>query len=285
MSQVKFFRNMESVVPATGAAEGLYFNQYGIGLSDGTTTTDVSSVIAFNEDKDRFFHYTATNGGKALFGTAGGHCVHVQHNDYERINNFAYSNYCKNSPAIASQTYSDGTLKGLRRGLYVLTLFTKNTDIVTDETWSVGYTSISTFINIVFPNCKAETWENNPYRPCLEDMYDGYPNGNSYDTGFPNMDLFDHAYTSSGAWVFYSLPFSMFGRLCVARVELGTPANAGVSPGNITNALVFPFGSYKKYGEGDDSDPTPVKILDASNGSVISTNIDGYMFLDRFEVC
>ena len=84
MSQVKFFVNMNKPVPTNNAAEGLYFNQWGIGLSDGTITTDVSSVIKFNPDKDRFYRYTSTKGEKALF-SKNGHNVHVQHDDYEGI--------------------------------------------------------------------------------------------------------------------------------------------------------------------------------------------------------
>ena len=78
----------------------------------------------------------------------------------------------------------------------------------------------------------------------------------------------------------------MFGKLCVARVELGTPANEDLTPGEITNTTVFPFGNYNLYAQGDHIFPTtPVVILDASNGSVLSNDFDGYMFLDKFEVC
>ena len=289
MSQVKFFKNMDIPAPTNNAAEGLYFNQWGIGLSDGTRTTDVSSVIKFNPDKDRFYSYTSTKGGKVLFGT-NGHNVHVQRNDYEDINNHVYSNRCSFSPAIDHHRYDQaGLLTGLRRGLYVLTIFTKATDIITDAEWTVGYTSVSTFINIVFPNYKSEHSDgviHNPLRPAIDDMYQGYPGGMTYDTGFPNQDVDEHFYTSSGAWVFYSLPFMMFGRLCVARVELGTPANEHLTPSDITNGTVFPFGNYKQYAHGDPIFPTtPVTILEASNGAVISKDLDGYMFLDRFEVC
>ena len=290
MSQVKFFKNMDIPAPTNNAAEGLYFNQWGIGLSDGTITTDVSSVIKFNPYKGRFYKYTSTTGGKALFGT-NGHNVHVQHNDYELIENHAYSNRCKFSPSIVSQQYDiAGRLTGLRRGLYVLTIFTKATDIISDAEWTAGYTSVSTLINIVFPNYESEPdgdgGIHSPRHPTIEDMYEGYPGGIKYDTGFPNQDVDENFYTSSGAWVFYSLPFMMFGTLCVARVELGTPANEHLTPSDITNGTVFPFGNYKQYAHGDPIFPTtPVTILEASNGAVISRDLDGYMFLDRFEVC
>ncbi len=281
MSQVKFFRNMESVVPATGAAEGLYFNQYGIGLSDGSTTTDVSSVIAFNEDKDRFFRYTATNGGKALFGTAGGHCVHVQHNDFFGWNRNTLSSGCANSSSISSQTYDGTTLYGLRRGLYVLTIFTKDTDITDDSAWTIGYTSVSTFINITFPNFYETS---NAHRPAIEDLYTGYPGSGNNDTGYGTEDFNNNAYMSSGAYAFYSLPFSFRGKSVVARIELGTPVN--MINTDVDNTTVFPFSNYLLYNNDNDKyTSVPVNLVDATNGSILLQQTTDYMFLDRFEVC
>lgn len=271
---------MDTEAPATGAAEGLYFNQWGIGLSDGSTTTDVSSVITFNEEKDRFYRYTATKGAKALFGTAAGHCVHVQHHDFFGWARSTISLGCKNSSTVSSQTYDGTSIKGLRRGLYVLTLFTKDSDITDDSSWTVGYTSVSTFINITFPNF----YETSGYRPAVENLFDGYPGSGHNDTGYRTEDFNNNTYVSSGAYVFYSLPFSFRGRFVVARIELGTPIN--MINTDVNNTTVFPFSNFLSYADGNNKyTNVPVNLIDATNGTVLAPQTTDYMFLDRFEIC